>query len=144
MGELSSPSLLVPGNNLSFAISYAIAAPCILPRRLHCIIRTIRTSSAWLALLASVLQKQDVEPFAVHANLEFGGAAAKRQRLREAGLWYDAPDYYDSGRFVELKLLTVLGRPEGFLNWTSPRMAEYHHLAMRSQLEQVARFHPSR
>lgn len=82
-------------------------------------------------------QKRDVEPFAVHANFEFGGLAAKRHRLREAGLWNDPPEYYDSGRFVDLKVPAVPGKPEAFENWTDARMVEYHFLAMRSQLDQV-------
>ena len=74
---------------------------------------------------------------ALHGNFEFGGLPAKRQRLREAGLWNDPPEYYDSGRYVELQLPTVLGRPEAFENWTTPRMVEYHFMAMRTQLDQV-------
>ena len=82
-------------------------------------------------------QKQEVEPFAMHANLEFGGWPAKRQRLREAGLWYDPPEYYDSGGFVEVRDLAVPNRPQGYENWTSARMVDFHLASMRVQLAQV-------
>lgn len=82
-------------------------------------------------------QKQEIEPFAVHANFDFGGWPAKRHRLREGGLWYDPPEYYDSGRYLEVKQLSTPGRPEGMQNWTSPRMVAFHLSSLRTQLTQV-------
>ena len=84
-----------------------------------------------------LLQKQEVEPFAMHASMEFGGLPAKRARLREAGLWYDPPEYYDSGGFIELAHLASPGRPPGLDNWTDSHMLAFHMSSMRAQLKQV-------
>lgn len=33
-------------------------------------------------------------PYSIHTTYQYGGAAGKRHRLREAGVWIDPPEYY--------------------------------------------------
>lgn len=53
------------------------------------------------------MQRQDVSPFVVHATHQNGGWEAKRHRLREAGLWNDGQDYYETGRYIEMQVREV-------------------------------------
>jgi hypothetical protein len=43
-----------------------------------------------------IYRKLDLEPYAVHTTFQFGGTEGKRHRLREAKLFFDPPEYYDS------------------------------------------------
>lgn len=43
-----------------------------------------------------MLQNYGVTPFSVHVNYNEGGLKGKRHRMREAGLWLDAPSYFES------------------------------------------------
>jgi hypothetical protein len=36
-----------------------------------------------------------LQPFAIHTTFQYGGTDGKRHRLREAKVFYDAPEYYD-------------------------------------------------
>jgi len=35
------------------------------------------------------------QPYSIHTTFQYGGAAGKRHRLREATVWHDPPAYYD-------------------------------------------------
>ena len=38
-----------------------------------------------------------VKPYVVHTTFQYGGTKGKRNRLREAMLWNDPPEYYSGG-----------------------------------------------
>lgn len=40
----------------------------------------------------------------MHLTWTYNGAAGKRARLRDMGLWFDPPNYYSSGSFVTVDL----------------------------------------
>ena len=86
---------------------------------------------------ACLLQRQDVNPFLLHATHQMGGQDAKRHRLREVGLWNDAPEYYETGRYVEMRDFLAPTRPSTFYRWPTDRMVEFHVAAVRQQLGQV-------
>ena len=44
-------------------------------------------------------------PYGVHTDYIFGGLTAKRNRLREAQIWLDAPSYYSSPRLLQVRHL---------------------------------------
>ncbi|KAL1552668.1 arabinosyltransferase XEG113-like protein [Salvia divinorum] len=45
-----------------------------------------------------------LEPYAVHTTFQYGGTEGKRHRLREAKVFYDPPEYYDTpGGFLAFK-----------------------------------------
>ncbi|GAB2272835.1 hypothetical protein Dimus_007654 [Dionaea muscipula] len=49
----------------------------------------------------SMYQQFRLEPYAVHTTFQYAGTAGKRHRLREAMLFYDPPEYYNSsGKFL--------------------------------------------
>ncbi|XP_047338278.1 arabinosyltransferase XEG113 [Impatiens glandulifera] len=49
-------------------------------------------------------QQLRLEPYAVHTTFQYGGTEGKRHRLREAMLFYDPPEYYDSpGGFLTFR-----------------------------------------
>lgn len=41
-------------------------------------------------------QQLRLEPYAVHTTFQYAGTDGKRHRLREAKVFYDPPEYYDS------------------------------------------------
>lgn len=41
-------------------------------------------------------QQFRLEPYAVHTTFQYAGTEGKRHRLREAMVFYDPPEYYDS------------------------------------------------
>jgi elongation factor P hydroxylase len=45
-----------------------------------------------------------VERYAVHLTWTYNGAAGKRARLRDMGLWHDPPEYYAGPSFVTVDL----------------------------------------
>ncbi|XP_042501476.1 arabinosyltransferase XEG113-like isoform X2 [Macadamia integrifolia] len=49
-------------------------------------------------------QQLRLEPYAVHTTFQYSGTVGKRHRLREAMIFYDQPEYYDSsGGFLSFK-----------------------------------------
>lgn len=49
-------------------------------------------------------QQFKLEPYAVHTTFQYAGTEGKRHRLREAMVFYDPPEYYDSpGGFLTFK-----------------------------------------
>ncbi|KAK1271588.1 hypothetical protein QJS04_geneDACA004407 [Acorus gramineus] len=49
-------------------------------------------------------QQLRLEPYAVHTTFQYGGTEGKRHRLREAMIFHDPPEYYDSlGGFLSYK-----------------------------------------
>ena len=48
------------------------------------------------------LQVMRTSPYGVHTDYIFGGLTAKRNRLREAQIWLDAPSYYSSPRLLQV------------------------------------------
>ena len=82
-------------------------------------------------------QRQDVSPFVMHATHQIGGWEAKRHRLREAGLWNDVQEYYETGRYIEIQDFLAPTRPPTFKKWPTDRMVEFHMAAIRQQLGQV-------
>lgn len=41
-------------------------------------------------------QQLRLEPYAVHTTFQYAGTEGKRHRLREAMVFYDPPEYYDT------------------------------------------------
>lgn len=52
----------------------------------------------------AMYQQLRLEPYAVHTTFQYAGTEGKRHRLREAMVFYDPPEYYDSpGGFLTFK-----------------------------------------
>ncbi|XP_059639980.1 arabinosyltransferase XEG113 [Cornus florida] len=52
----------------------------------------------------AMYQQLRMEPYAVHTTFQYAGTEGKRHRLREAMVFYDPPEYYDSpGGFLTFK-----------------------------------------
>ncbi|GMP95154.1 hypothetical protein CsSME_00044308 [Camellia sinensis var. sinensis] len=52
----------------------------------------------------AMYQQLRLEPYAVHTTFQYAGTEGKRHRLREAMIFYDPPEYYDSpGGFLTFK-----------------------------------------
>ncbi|XP_057963795.1 arabinosyltransferase XEG113 [Malania oleifera] len=52
----------------------------------------------------AMYQQLRLEPYAVHTTFQYAGTEGKRHRLREAMVFYDPPEYYDSpGGFLSFK-----------------------------------------
>lgn len=52
----------------------------------------------------SMYQQLRLDPYAVHTTFQYAGTDGKRHRLREAKVFYDPPEYYDSpGGFLTFK-----------------------------------------
>lgn len=52
----------------------------------------------------AMYQQFRLEPYAVHTTFQYAGTEGKRHRLREAMVFYDPPEYYDSpGGFLTFK-----------------------------------------
>lgn len=52
----------------------------------------------------ALYEQLQLKPYAVHTTFQFAGTAGKRHRLREAKLFFDKPDYYDSpGGFLSFQ-----------------------------------------
>ncbi|KAL9273734.1 Arabinosyltransferase XEG113-like protein, partial [Drosera capensis] len=52
--------------------------------------------------IQSMYQQFRLEPYAVHTTFQYAGTPGKRHRLREAMLFYDPPEYYNSsGKLAE-------------------------------------------
>ncbi|KAL2548105.1 xyloglucanase [Forsythia ovata] len=52
----------------------------------------------------AIYQQLRLEPYAVHTTFQYAGTEGKRHRLREAKVFYDPPEYYDSpGGFLTFK-----------------------------------------
>lgn len=55
-------------------------------------------------------QQFRLEPYAVHTTFQYAGTEGKRHRLREAMVFYDPPEYYDSpGNSVCMSRQFILG-----------------------------------
>ncbi|XP_056173867.1 arabinosyltransferase XEG113 isoform X2 [Syzygium oleosum] len=52
----------------------------------------------------AMYQQLRLEPYAVHTTFQYAGTEGKRHRLREAMVFYDPPEYYDTpGGFLSFK-----------------------------------------
>ncbi|ERM94769.1 arabinosyltransferase XEG113 isoform X2 [Amborella trichopoda] len=68
----------------------------ILPASIFC--------SGHTYFVQAMYQQLKLEPYAVHTTFQFAGTEGKRHRLREAMLFYDQPEYYDTpGGFLSFK-----------------------------------------
>ncbi|KAF2308765.1 hypothetical protein GH714_017357 [Hevea brasiliensis] len=68
----------------------------ILPASIFC--------SGHTYFVQAMYQQLRLEPYAVHTTFQYAGTEGKRHRLREAMVFYDPPDYYDSpGGFLSFK-----------------------------------------
>lgn len=68
----------------------------ILPASIFC--------SGHTYFVQATYQQFRLEPYAVHTTFQFAGTEGKRHRLREAMVFYDPPEYYDSpGGFLSFK-----------------------------------------
>jgi hypothetical protein len=79
---------------------------------------------------------QAVTPYVVHTTYQFGGSAGKRHRLREAGLWQDATEYYSQGQFLEVSI-TIPTTPPNFDSLGGREMTKYHLEAVVAQLSEI-------
>ncbi|XP_077234770.1 arabinosyltransferase XEG113-like [Tasmannia lanceolata] len=68
----------------------------ILPASIFC--------SGHTYFVQAMYQQFRLEPYAVHTTFQYAGTEGKRHRLREAMVFYDQPQYYDSpGGFLSFK-----------------------------------------
>ncbi|KAG9452936.1 hypothetical protein H6P81_005840 [Aristolochia fimbriata] len=68
----------------------------ILPASIFC--------SGHTYFVQAMFQQLKLEPYAVHTTFQYAGTEGKRHRLREAMVFYDQPEYYDSpGGFLSFK-----------------------------------------
>lgn len=68
----------------------------ILPATIFC--------SGHTFFVQGMYQQLRLEPYAVHTTFQYAGTEGKRHRLREAMVFYDPPEYYDSpGGFLSFK-----------------------------------------
>ncbi|GFR49885.1 hypothetical protein Agub_g11989 [Astrephomene gubernaculifera] len=81
---------------------------------------------------------QRVKPYAVHCTFQYGANAGKRNRLREAMLFHDPPEYYTGDSYVSVELRRV---PSATWSQHSARnntaMKRYHFRGLDMQLEAV-------
>jgi hypothetical protein len=97
-----------------------------------------------------LFEYQQVKPYVVHTTFQYGGSTGKKNRLREAMLWVDPPEYYSAGRFLSVDL-QYPDTPPGFQNhdkfmmegqrfettWKEPDMIDFHLKAVAQQLRQL-------
>ncbi|KAI3429328.1 hypothetical protein D9Q98_005423 [Chlorella vulgaris] len=80
---------------------------------------------------------KQVEPYAVHLTWTYNGAAGKRARLRDMGLWFDPPNYYSSGSFVTVDL-DLPEKPPGYNDWNENEdMVTFYLETIHAQLQQA-------
>lgn len=48
------------------------------------------------AISQAIYEQLKLEPYAVHTTFQYAGTEGKRHRLREAKVFYDPPEYYDT------------------------------------------------
>ncbi|KAG2439915.1 hypothetical protein HYH02_010544 [Chlamydomonas schloesseri] len=81
---------------------------------------------------------QRVKPYAVHCTFQYGANPGKRNRLREARLFHDLPEYYTDDTYVSVELRRV---PSA--TWAdhsaknNSAMKRYHFRGLDMQLESV-------
>lgn len=74
-----------------------------------------------------------LEPYAVHTTFQYAGTAGKRHRLREAKLFFDNPEYYDSqGGFLSFNSSI----PEKLLTGGEHSVESHFHL-VNYQIKQI-------
>eukprot|EP00958_Prasinococcus_capsulatus_P001137 scaffold104_cov375-Prasinococcus_capsulatus_cf.AAC.16 len=89
-------------------------------------------------------QKQNVDPYVVHATFQFSGTEGKRHRFREAGLWHvDSDDYYDPPGGFLTYVPDIPSLPPGEMKWASKDKTQalravtaYHFDLVNPQLKQ--------
>ncbi|GMI95573.1 xyloglucanase 113 [Hibiscus trionum] len=68
----------------------------ILPESIFC--------SGHTYFVQAMYEQLRLEPYALHTTFQYGGTEGKRHRLREAMVFYDPPEYYDTpGGFLSFK-----------------------------------------
>ncbi|KAM7251824.1 hypothetical protein ACFE04_023707 [Oxalis oulophora] len=83
------------GNGLVYAYDANLKLG-ILPATIFC--------SGHTYFVQAMYQQLRLEPYAVHTTFQYAGTPGKRHRLREAMIFYDPPEYYDSpGGFLSFK-----------------------------------------
>eukprot|EP00887_Chlorella_sp_A99_P003129 scaffold9.g3129.t1 len=92
---------------------------------------------------------QKVPAYVVHCTFQYGGSKGKRNRLREAKLWFDPPSYYSEGKFLSVDLhfppvsanfqdhTTLMMNNRFKTTWRDPEMQEAHLTRMHDQLGQL-------
>ncbi|XP_031502639.1 arabinosyltransferase XEG113 [Nymphaea colorata] len=97
----------------------------ILPASIFC--------SGHTYFVQAMYQQLRLEPYAVHTTFQYAGTEGKRHRLREAMLFYDEPEYYDSpGGFLAFKPSI----PKSEL-LDGPHTVESHFSLVNHQIKQV-------
>ncbi|CAA6675161.1 unnamed protein product [Spirodela intermedia] len=85
------------------------------------------------AYFAAQYQQLRLQPYAVHTTFQFGGTGGKRHRLREAMLFYDPPEYYDTpGGFLSFK-----PRIPKSLLLDGPHTIQSHFSLVNYQMKQI-------
>ncbi|KAL1496222.1 hypothetical protein AB1Y20_016185 [Prymnesium parvum] len=79
-------------------------------------------------------QRMGLRPYSIHTTYQYGGAPGKRHRLREAGVWVDAPAYYKPPGVLQYlpDLPAALVRPPGGMDTAG------HIRLVDHQLKQLA------
>lgn len=81
----------------------------------------------------AMYQQFRLEPYAVHTTYQFAGTEGKRHRLREAMVFYDPPEYFDSpGGFLTFKPSI----PKSLL-LDGPHNIESHFSLINYQMKQI-------
>lgn len=68
------------------------------------------------------MQKNSILPYAVHVNFNEAGLKGKRHRLRQVGLWLDAPSYFESTNgFIQVENFLHVGHglSSDIARWTA-------------------------
>ena len=100
----------------------------ILPARLFC--------GGHHYFVSRLPQRSGISPWSIHTTFQYGGAAGKRHRLREAMVWEDPPEYYNASVLafepsIDPALLPSLLHPAGGMD------ARRHVALMLTQLRVV-------
>lgn len=61
-------------------------------------------------------QQLKLKPYAVHTTFQYAGTEGKRHRLREAMVFYDPPEYYDSPGTICV-LVVSASYSQGSMGW---------------------------
>lgn len=79
-----------------------------------------------------------IAPMAVHCTFQYGANPGKRNRLREAMLFEDPPEYYTGERYVSVELSRVPSATwADFEKKNASEMKAYHYRGLDTQLEPV-------
>eukprot|EP00798_Chlamydomonas_sp_ICE-L_P028760 gene28760-31942_t len=88
--------------------------------------------------IQKIHEVQKVEPYAVHCTFQYGGNIGKRNRMREAMLFYDDEEYYTGDNYIMIDVKTTpTMNPEEFLKLNYTQMKAYNVKGLNWQLASI-------